>query len=70
MENKLHGAFREDDCLERKGHGPANLGLERRIALSLLKRAPTRKRVGIACKRKQAGGDDEFLATTLLGSPE
>lgn len=71
VENNLHWvldvAFQEDASRVRKDHGPENLGLVRRIALSLLKRAPTKKKVGIACKRKQAGWNDEFLVQVLLG---
>lgn len=74
IENNLHWvldvAFQEDASRVRKDHGPENLGLVRRIALSLLKRAPTRKKVGIACKRKQAGWNDDFLAQVLLGQSE
>jgi predicted transposase YbfD/YdcC len=74
VENNLHWvldvAFQEDGSRVRKDHGPENLGLVRRIALSLLKRAPTKKKVGIANKRKQAGWDDEFLVQVLLGKKE
>jgi predicted transposase YbfD/YdcC len=74
IENNLHWvldvAFREDASRVRKDHAPENLGLVRRIALSLLKRAPTPKRVGIACKRKQAGWNDAFLAQALRGTTE
>ncbi len=62
-------AFREDASRVRKDHGPANLGLVRRIALSLLKQAPTAKKVGVACKRKTAGRNDDFLVRVLLGRP-
>ena len=54
----------------RKDHAPENLGLIRRVALSLLKRAPSRKKVGTACKRKQAGWNDDFLVEVLLGQQE
>ncbi len=71
IENNLHWvldvAFQEDDSRVRKDHSPENLGLVRRIALSLLQRAPTKKKVGLACKRKQAGWDDGFLVEVLLG---
>ncbi len=71
VENNLHWvldvAFREGESRVKKDHGPANLGLVRRIALSLLKQAPTAKKVGIAGKRKQAGWDGDFLARVLLG---
>lgn len=73
VENTLHWvldvAFREDESRVRKDHGPANLGLVRRIALSLLKQAPTAKKVGVACKRKTAGWNDDFLVRVLLGRP-
>jgi predicted transposase YbfD/YdcC len=71
IENNLHWVldvvFQEDASRLRKDHGPENLGLLRRIALSLLKRAPTKKKVGIACKRKRAGWNNDFLVTVLLG---
>jgi predicted transposase YbfD/YdcC len=74
IENNLHWvldvAFQEDASRGRKDHGPENLGLVRRIALSLLKQAPTKKKVGIACKRKQAGWNDEYLVQVLLGKPK
>jgi predicted transposase YbfD/YdcC len=70
IENNLHWVldvvFQEDASRLRKDHGPENLGLVRRIALSLLKRAKTRKKVGIACKRKQAGWNNDFLVAVLL----
>jgi hypothetical protein len=66
----LDVAFQEDASRVRLRHGPENLGLVRRIALSLLKRAPTPKKVGIACKRKQAGWNDDFLVEVLLGQTE
>ena len=40
----------------------------RRIALSLLKRVPTKKKVGIACNRTKAGWNNEFLAGVLRGN--
>jgi predicted transposase YbfD/YdcC len=72
IENNLHWvldvAFHEDASRLRKDHGPENLGLVRRIALSLLKRTKTKRKVGIACKRKQAGWNNDFLVSVLLGS--
>jgi predicted transposase YbfD/YdcC len=71
IENNLHWvldvAFQEDGSRLRKDHGPENLGLIRRIALSLLKRTQTKTKRGIACKRKRAGWSDDFLLTVLLG---
>jgi predicted transposase YbfD/YdcC len=70
IENNLHWVldvvFQEDASRLRKDHGPENLGLVRRIALSLLKRATTKKKVGIACKRKRAGWNNDFLVAVLL----
>jgi predicted transposase YbfD/YdcC len=70
IENNLHWVldvvFQEDASRLRKDHGPENLGLVRRIALSLLKRATTKKKIGIACKRKQAGWNNDFLVAVLL----
>ena len=70
IENNLHWVldvvFQEDASRLRKDHGPENLGLVRRIALSLLKRATTKKKVGIACKRRQAGWNNDFLVAVLL----
>jgi predicted transposase YbfD/YdcC len=70
IENNLHWVldvvFQEDASRLRNDHGPENLGLVRRIALSLLKRARTKKKVGIACKRKQAGWNNDFLVAVLL----
>jgi predicted transposase YbfD/YdcC len=72
IENNLHWVldvvFQEDASRLRKDHGPENLGLVRRIALSLLKRAKTKKKVGIACKRKKAGWNNDFLVAVLLNN--
>jgi hypothetical protein len=51
----------------RKDHGPENLGLIRRIVLSLLKRAKAKKKnTTIRCKRKKAGWNNDFLVAVLL----
>jgi predicted transposase YbfD/YdcC len=72
IENGLHWvldvAFREDACRTRAGHAGANLGLLRRIAASLLKRAPGKR--SIRGKRLRAGWDDEFLLQVLQGLDE
>jgi predicted transposase YbfD/YdcC len=68
IENGLHWvldmSFREDESRVRKDHAPANLGLLRRIALSLLRRA---KGVngGVHAKRLQAGWDEKVLEEIL-----
>jgi predicted transposase YbfD/YdcC len=71
IENSLHWAldvsFREDDSRLRKDHGPENLALLRRLAVSLLKQDTTVKR-GIATKRKRAGWDDDYLLQVLRTS--
>ncbi len=63
----LDVSFREDDSRLRKDHGPENLALLRRLAVSLLKRDTTVKR-GIATKRKRAGWDDDYLLHVLRTS--
>jgi predicted transposase YbfD/YdcC len=64
IENGLHWvldmSFREDESRVRKDHAPANLGLLRRLALSLLKRAKGVKG-GVHAKRLQAGWDEKVL---------
>ncbi len=60
----LDVSFREDDSRLRKDHGPENLALVRRLAASLLKQDGTAAG-GIACKRKQAGWDNDYLLEVL-----
>jgi predicted transposase YbfD/YdcC len=68
IENSLHWvldvSFREDDSRLRKDHGPENLALLRRMVASLLHNEGKAKG-GIACKRKQAGWDDDYLLQVL-----
>jgi predicted transposase YbfD/YdcC len=71
IENGLHWVldvvFREDDSRVRAGHAGANLAMLRRVAVSLLRRAPGR---GTApTKRLKAGWDDRFLLQVLQGIP-
>ena len=72
IENNLHWvldvSFHEDLCRLRTGHSPENLALLNRIAVSLLKADQTVK-AGIACKRKTAGWDDNYLIQLLLNNP-
>jgi predicted transposase YbfD/YdcC len=68
IENGLHWvldmSFREDESRVRKDHAPANLGLLRRLALSLLKRAKGVKG-GVHAKRLQAAWDEKVLEDLL-----
>jgi predicted transposase YbfD/YdcC len=70
VENQLHWVldvtFREDHNRSRAGHAQANLGVLRRVALSMLKNAPELKG-SIDSRRKQAGWDDATLEKVLFG---
>jgi predicted transposase YbfD/YdcC len=72
IDNGLHWvldvAFREDESRTRGGHAGANLGLRRRVAVSLPKRAADKG--GIETKRLRAGWDQEFLLRVLQGIPK
>ena len=63
IENKLHWildvSYREGENRSRKDHTPENLAWIRRMTASLLAQDGTK--VGVACKRKMAGWDDEYL---------
>lgn len=63
IENKLHWvldvSYREDENRSRKDHTAENLAWIRRLTVSLL--AQDGEKVGVACKRKMAGWDDEYL---------
>lgn len=69
IENGLHWVldvvFREDRCRVRQEHAGANLAMIRRVAVSLLRRAPG-KGSGVT-KRLKAGWDDRFLLQVLQG---
>jgi predicted transposase YbfD/YdcC len=69
IENGLHWvldvSFREDGSRTRAGHAAANLGMLRRVALSLLKRTKTKG--SIQTRRKKAGWDDDYLLQVLQG---
>ncbi len=70
VENQLHWVldvtFREDHNRSRAGHAQANLGVLRRVALSMLKNAPQLKG-SIDSRRKQAGWDEATLEKVLFG---
>ena len=69
IENGLHGvldvAFREDESRTREGHAGANLGMLRRVALSLLKRAG--KKGSIQTRRMNAAWDNDYLLEVPQG---
>lgn len=68
VENKLHWtldvAFEEDDSRIRTGHAAQNLGVVRRMALSLLKQETSRS-VGTKIKRKEAAWNPDYLLKVL-----
>jgi predicted transposase YbfD/YdcC len=69
IENGLHWVldvvFREDRSRVRQGHAGANLAMIRRVAASLLYRAPG-KGSGVT-KRLKAGWDDRYMLQVLQG---
>jgi len=69
IENGLHWVldvvFGEDDSRVRDGHAGANLAMLRRVAVSLLRRAPGKGTT--PTKRLKAGWDDDFLIQVLQG---
>jgi predicted transposase YbfD/YdcC len=71
IENELHWvldvAFREDDSRVRAGHAGENLAMVRRVAVSLLRRAPGKGTT--PTKRLKAGWDDDYLLQVLQGIP-
>ena len=71
IENGLHWVldvvFREDDSRVRAGHAGENLAMVRRVAVSLLRRAPGKG--STPTKRLKAGWDDDYLLQVLQGIP-
>lgn len=64
----LDVVFGEDDSRVREKHAGANLAMIRRVAVSLLRRTPGRKKGATTpTKRKRAGWDDDFLLQVLQG---
>lgn len=70
IENRLHWSldvtFAEDQSRVRKDHGPANLGMLRRLALSILQQ-DTSCKDSLRGKRLSAGWDEERLLKILSG---
>lgn len=72
IENTQHWTldvnFREDGCRIYKDHGPENLALLNRHALSLIKQHPGKD--SLRSKRKMCGWDDNFLLEVIAGKPQ
>lgn len=68
IENGLHWlldvAFDDDTRAVRNARSAENLAIVARMAFTLVKRDPTRKR-GVAASRKKAGWDTDYLAHVL-----
>ena len=71
VENNLHWSldvsFSEDKSRVRKDNAAENFATLRRLALTLLKEAPSK--VGIATRRLRAGWDNDFLLQVVAGQP-
>ena len=71
IENQLHWCldvvFREDACRTRKGNGPRNLGLLRRLAVSLLNQETTYK-ASLKRKRFRALLNNDYLCSILAAA--
>lgn len=67
IENQVHWvldvSFDEDQSRIRKGHGPENVGLLRRIAMNLVRQ--DERRGSLRQKRKRAGWDDAYREEIL-----
>lgn len=61
----LDVGFREDESRTEAGHAGANLGMIRRVAVSLLRRAG--KKGSIHTRRLRAAWDDQYLVQVLQG---
>jgi predicted transposase YbfD/YdcC len=70
IENRLHWSldvtFAEDRSRVRRDHGPTNLGMFRRLALSILQQDTSSKDT-LRGKRLSAGWDEDRLLTILTG---
>ena|SRR5579863_7861085 len=70
IENRLHWSldviFDEDNSRARKDHSPLNLGMLRRLALSILQK-DTSVKDNLRGKRLRAGWDDAVLLQILTG---
>ena len=61
IENSLHWVldvtFKEDHIRIRRGHGPENMGLLRRLSVNLLKREPSKQSIKYLCRNIYRLGD-------------
>ena len=68
VENNLHWqldiSFNEDLCRSRVKNEAQNIALLRRITMACLKK-DTLSKVGIKCKRKKAGWDEQYLLDVI-----
>lgn len=68
IENSLHWVldvtFKEDQSRIRKGHGPENMGLLRRLCVSLIKQDSTKG--SIKMKRYRAGLENDYLLKLFM----
>ena len=71
IENQLHWmldvVFREDDSSVRMNHAPENLNILRKIALSLLRSTPAKRRMSAKAKMSKAALNPDFLTVALFG---
>ena len=72
VENSLHWTldvtFTEDSSRVRTGTGPEILASLRRVALTILKRDTSQRKMSIRLKRKVAGWSPEAMEAIILGS--
>lgn len=72
IENRVHWvldmAFREDLSRIRQGHAAQNFAVLRHLALNLLQRHPTKRKLSIKARRLKAGWDRSYLLQLLTDS--
>ncbi len=69
VENPLHWTldvtFKEDNSRARTGNAAENLAALRRLALNMLKKESSQKKLSVRGKRLRAGWDNEYLGKVL-----
>jgi len=69
IENRVHWvldlAFHEDQSRIREGHAAENFVVLRHLALNLLQRHPTKRRLSIKARRLKAAWDHDYLLQVL-----